>query len=54
MTNGQLTGGGGQGGQDFILKSSSDVKVGRMRWNDKAVKKENELNDKSLGPIFRH
>lgn len=29
MHNGQLTGGGGQGGQDFILKSSSDVKVGQ-------------------------
>lgn len=29
MHNCQLTGGGGQGGQDFILKSSSDVKVGQ-------------------------
>lgn len=29
LHNGQLTGGGGQGGQDFILKSSSDVKVGQ-------------------------
>jgi hypothetical protein len=24
------SGGGGQGGQDFILKSSSDVKVGQL------------------------
>lgn len=29
MHNGQMNTGGGQGGQDTILKSSSDVKVGQ-------------------------
>lgn len=33
LHNGQLTGGGGQGGQDFILKSSSDVKVGQSMFH---------------------
>lgn len=38
LHNGQLTGGGGQGGQDFILKSSSDVKVGQINFSGEARK----------------
>lgn len=47
MHNGQLgTGGGGQNGQDFILKSSSDVKVGQSGPMT-ADKRERKLNFES-------
>jgi hypothetical protein len=46
MHNGQQlnTGGVGQGGQDFILKSSSDVKVGQSIL---AKLTENQRNDET-------
>lgn len=45
-----------QGGQDFILKSSSDVKVGQLVFSENVIKsfELNVLTWDFLPQIFRH